>query len=286
MEKTKGIITPLEAWITSAMAEDVGRGDVSTLSCIDRHALGKAELKIKEAGILAGIQAAEAIFAFQDTEAVVTLRMKDGDTMQSGDIAFLVEGKLHTILSCERLVLNCMQRMSGIATLTNRYVEKLSGYHAKLLDTRKTTPNFRWAEKEAVRIGGGYNHRMGLYDMIMLKDNHIDYSGGITGALEKAGRYVKAHCPGMKIEIETRNLDEVKEALQGGIADRIMLDNFPPGEIKDAVQIAGGRCILEASGGINLENIEQYAATGVDFISVGALIHQARSLDMSLKAII
>lgn len=273
-------------FITTAMAEDIGRGDISALCCIDPHAVGKAELKIKEPGVLAGVQLAEAIFAFKDTEALVTLRMQDGDRMQAGDIAFLVEGRMHTILACERLVLNCMQRMSGIATLTNRYAEKIKEYPVQLLDTRKTTPNFRWAEKEAVRIGGGHNHRMGLFDMIMLKDNHIDYCGSIQRALEKADEYVKAHDPEIRIEVETRNLDEVKEALKTGIPDRIMLDNFSTAAIKEAVSITAGRCALEASGGITLGNIEEYAATGVDFISVGALIHQARSLDMSLKAII
>jgi nicotinate-nucleotide pyrophosphorylase (carboxylating) len=208
----------------------------------------------------------------------------DGDEMQPGETAFEVEARIHTILQCERLVLNCMQRMSGIATITKVYTYRLKGTKTKLLDTRKTTPNFRLLEKEAVRIGGGLNHRFALYDMIMLKDNHIDYCGGIEPALQKAWNYVQQVKPGLKIEVETRNLDEVKKALATGKADRIMLDNFTPAQLKEAVQLIDDAAETEASGGINLQNLEEYAATGVDFISVGALIHQARSLDLSLKA--
>ena len=204
--------------------------------------------------------------------------------MQPGEIAFEVDATVHTILQCERLVLNCMQRMSGIATLTKTYSDKLKGYKTKLLDTRKTTPNFRLLEKEAVRIGGGFNHRYALYDMIMLKDNHIDFCGGIIQAIEKAWHYVQTVKPGLKIEVETRNLDDVQKALSTGKIDRIMLDNFTTVQLKKAVTLIGEKVETEASGGINLSNIEAYAATGVDFISVGALIHQARSLDLSLKA--
>lgn len=204
--------------------------------------------------------------------------------MEPGEIAFEIEAGVHTILQCERLVLNCMQRMSGIATLTQIYVQKLEGFKARLLDTRKTTPNFRLLEKEAVRIGGGINHRFALYDMIMLKDNHIDYCGGIEQAIDKAWNYVQTVKPGLKIEVETRTLADVEKVLATGKANRIMLDNFTPSQLAEAVILINGRAETEASGGINLENIRDYAATGVDYISVGALIHQARSLDLSLKA--
>jgi len=208
----------------------------------------------------------------------------DGDEMKPGEIAFEVEAKIYSILTCERLVLNCMQRMCGIATLTRKYVQKLTGYHTKLLDTRKTTPNFRLLEKEAVRIGGGYNHRFGLYDMIMLKDNHIDYCGGIEPAITKAWDYVQEKKPGLKIEVETRTLEDVKIVIRVGKVNRIMLDNFSPSQITEALKIIDGAYETEASGGINYENLELYAATGVDFISSGAIIHQATSLDLSLKA--
>ena len=211
---------------------------------------------------------------------------KDGDDMINGETAFETSAKVHTILQCERLVLNCMQRMSGIATLTRQYVEKLTGYKTKLLDTRKTTPNFRLLEKEAVRIGGGVNHRFGLYDMIMLKDNHIDYCGGIGKAIDLAYEYVQTKRPGLKIEIETRNIDDVKTVMAVGKVDRIMFDNFSPQQIKASLEIINGQYETEASGGINLNNIEAYAATGVDYISSGAIIHQARSLDLSLKAML
>jgi nicotinate-nucleotide pyrophosphorylase (carboxylating) len=206
--------------------------------------------------------------------------------MKYGEIAFDVEAKVHTILQCERLVLNSMQRMSGIATLTHLYTEKLKGYKTKLLDTRKTTPNFRLLEKEAVKIGGGVNHRFGLYDMIMLKDNHIDYCGGIEKAITKAYDYVQTQKPGLKIEVETRSIDDVKKVLLTGKVSRIMMDNFSPAMISEALQLIDGKYETEASGGINLDNIEAYAATGVDYISSGAVIHQAKSLDLSLKAVI
>lgn len=274
----------LNLLVESALREDVGDGDHSTLCCIPPDAKGTAVLKIKEAGIIAGIEVAEKILRFKQPSVLFRANKKDGDSMQPGDIAFEVDASVYTILQCERLVLNCMQRMSGIATLTATYSKKLDGYKTKILDTRKTTPNFRLLEKEAVRIGGGYNHRMGLYDMIMLKDNHIDYCGGLEKAIDLAYRYVQNEKPGLKIEVETRNLDEVKRVVGLGKVDRIMLDNFTPVQLKEALEIIEGRIETEASGGINLENITSYASTGVDFVSVGALIHQARSLDLSLKA--
>jgi nicotinate-nucleotide pyrophosphorylase (carboxylating) len=275
----------LHLLIKNALAEDIGDGDHSTLSCIQPSAQGSAVLKIKEEGILAGVLVAEKIFRYMQPDVQFDIFKKDGEHMQYGDIAFEVKAKVHTILQCERLALNCMQRMSGITTLTKKYTDKLKGYKTQLLDTRKTTPNFRLLEKEAVRIGGGNNHRHGLYDMIMLKDNHIDYCGGIVQAIEKAYDYVQTKKPGLKIEVETRTLDDVKKAVATQKVDRIMLDNFTPALITDALKIIEGRCETEASGGITLDNIESYAATGVDFISSGAVIHQARSLDLSLKAV-
>lgn len=276
----------LKLLIKNALAEDIGDGDHSTLSSIDAEAKGKAVLKIKEDGILAGVSVAEKIFGYVQPGVVFTRFKKDGDEMNYGEVAFEVSAKVHTILQCERLVLNSMQRMSGIATLTRQYTDKLKSYKTKLLDTRKTTPNFRLLEKEAVRIGGGVNHRFGLYDMIMLKDNHIDYCGGIEKAIEKAYGYVQTKKPGLKIEVETRNIEDVKKVMAVGKVDVIMLDNFKPAQITEALHIIGEKYQTEASGGINLTNIEQYAATGVDFISSGAIIHQARSLDLSLKAVI
>ena len=274
----------LESFIANALKEDLGDGDHSTRSCIDEKAKGKAVLKIKDNGILAGVDIAEQIFLFYEPEAVLKKFKKDGDEMQNGEIAFEVSAKVWTILSCERLVLNCMQRMCGIATLTKKYTDKLQGYSTKLLDTRKTTPNFRLIEKEAVKIGGGVNHRFGLYDMIILKDNHIDYCGGIEKAIDKAYNYVQQTKPGLKIEVETRTIEDVKKVMQTGKVGRIMLDNFSPEKIREALQIINGKYETEASGGITLENIESYAATGVDFVSSGAIIHQATSLDLSLKA--
>lgn len=278
----------LQHLIDEALKEDIGDGDHSTLSSIETIAKGKAVLKIKQGGVLAGMQVAENIFYFKEPSSVFTPFKKDGDEMKYGEKAFEVEASVHTILQCERLVLNCMQRMSGIATLTKQYTDKLKKYRTKLLDTRKTTPNFRLLEKEAVRIGGGVNHRFGLYDMIMLKDNHIDYCGGIEKAIEKAAEYVQAVKPGLKIEVETRSIEDVKKviAVGKGKVFRIMLDNFKPEQAAEAVKLIGGGFETEASGGINLDNIENYAKTGVDYVSVGALIHQARSLDLSLKAVI
>lgn len=275
----------LQQLIKNALAEDIGDGDHSTLASIDKDARGKAVLKIKEDGILAGVIVAEKIFRYMQPNIIFTPYKKDGETMQYGEIAFEVEANVHTILQTERLVLNTMQRMSGIATLTRLYVNKLKGFKTKLLDTRKTTPNFRLLEKEAVLIGGGVNHRFGLYDMIMLKDNHIDYCGGIENAINKAYKYVQTIKPDLKIEVETRNIEDVKKVMAVGKVDRIMLDNFTPALIEDAIKIIAGQYETEASGGINLSNIETYAATGVDFISSGAVIHQARSLDLSLKAV-
>ena len=271
--------------IDNALKEDIGDGDHSTLSSIPADAQGKAILKVKQDGILAGIDVAEKIFRFMEPSVSFESHMKDGQQMKFGDIAFEVQAHVHTILQCERLVLNCMQRMSGIATLTHTYSEKLQGYKTRILDTRKTTPNFRLLEKEAVRIGGGLNHRFGLYDMIMLKDNHIDYAGGLEAAIERAHNYVQRSKPGLKIEVETRNIDEVKRVLAVGKVHRIMLDNFTPQLVAEAVKLIDGKFETEASGGINLDNMLQYAETGVNYISVGALIHQAKSLDLSLKAV-
>ena len=270
--------------IKNALAEDIGDGDHSTESCIEPGVKGKAILKIKEAGVLAGMEVAEKIFQYVEPRIKFTALKRDGDKMQPGEIAFEVQAEARNILSCERLVLNCMQRMSGIATLTAKYVEKLKGYHTRLLDTRKTTPNFRLLEKEAVRIGGGTNHRFGLFDMIMLKDNHIDYCGGIEKAIEKANAYLQQTKRNLQIEIETRNIDDVKKVMAVGKVTRIMLDNFTPQQITEALQVIGGKYETEASGGINFENILAYAATGVDYISSGAIIHQAKSVDLSLKA--
>ena len=278
----------LFALIDAALIEDVGDGDHSTLCCIPKEAKGKAVLKIKQDGVLAGMDVAEKIFKYRSPEALFRREKNDGDLMEAGETAFEVETDVHTILQCERLVLNIMQRMSGIATLTKQYSDKLIGYKTRLLDTRKTTPNFRLLEKEAVRIGGGTNHRFGLFDMIMLKDNHIDFCGSIEEAINRAWRYVQEKKPGLKIEVETRSIEDVKRVLAVGKGKvfRLMLDNFKPEQVKKAVLMIGETFETEASGGINMDNIEAYAATGVDFVSVGGLIHQAKSLDLSLKAVI
>lgn len=277
----------LHRLIDAALKEDVGDGDHSTLCCIPADVKGKAVLKIKQDGILAGVDVAEKIFKYKEPHSKFVRVKNDGDEMKVGETAFEVEAFVHTILQLERLVLNCMQRISGIATLTKEYTKKLEGYKTKLLDTRKTTPNFRLLEKEAVRIGGGINHRFGLYDMIMLKDNHIDYCGGIEEAINRAYHYVQHYSPDLKIEVEARSIEDVKKVLQIGKEKvfRLMLDNFTPQQITEALQIIENNFETEASGGINLNNIEEYAATGVDYISVGAVIHQAKSLDLSLKAV-
>jgi len=276
----------LEHLIHEALREDIGTGDHSTLSVIPENKRGKAVLKIKQEGILAGVAVAHKIFSMVDPAVHFTIYKRDGEPMHKGEIAFEVQSTIQTILQCERLVLNCMQRMSGIATLTRQYVNKLQGYHTKVLDTRKTTPNFRLLEKEAVRIGGGINHRFALYDMIMLKDNHIDYAGGLHAAIEKAYNYVQANNPDLKIEVETRSLTDVQTVynIGKGKVFRIMLDNFSPEEVVQALQVINGEFETEASGGINLDTVEAYAKTGVDYVSVGGLIHQAQSLDLSLKA--
>lgn len=278
----------LQQLVIAALQEDVGSGDYSTLCCIPAGAKGKAVLKIKESGILAGVDVAEKIFRMQKPSIVFTQYKQDGDAMQAGETAFEVEAPVHVILQCERLVLNCMQRMSGIATLTRTYTDKLKNFKTKLLDTRKTTPNFRLLEKEAVRIGGGVNHRFGLFDMMMLKDNHIDYAGGLEEAINRAYDYVQRYHTHLKIEVETRSLDDVRKVVQiaKGKVFRIMLDNFSPEQVAEAVQLIGDDFETEASGGINFNTIEAYAATGVTYVSVGGLIHQARSLDLSLKAVI
>jgi nicotinate-nucleotide pyrophosphorylase (carboxylating) len=278
----------LHILIDDALKEDVGNGDHSTLSCIPADAMGKAVLKIKQDGILAGVDVAREIFFYKAPSSIFSVLKKDGEEMKNGETAFEVTTPVHTILKCERLVLNCMQRMSGIATLTKQYTDKLKGYKTKVLDTRKTTPNFRLLEKEAVKIGGGINHRFGLFDMILLKDNHIDYCGGLEKAIERAYNYVQSVNPDLKIEVESRNLDDVRKITEVGKRKvfRIMLDNFTPVQIKEALRMISGEFETEASGGINLDNIEEYATTGVDYVSVGGLIHQAKSLDLSLKAVI
>ena len=274
------------SFIKTALEEDVRDGDHSTLSCIPADKKGKAILKIKEKGILAGIEVAKDIFLYMEPAAEITIYKKDGEGVNVDDIAFEVVATIHTILKAERLVLNIMQRMGGIATLTNIYANKIKNYPTQILDTRKTTPNFRWFEKRAVVIGGGHNHRMGLYDMIMLKDNHIDYCGGIEKAIEKANEYLKKNNLNIPIEIETRSIEDVQRVVAVGNVQRIMLDNFTPEKIIEALKIIDKKFETEASGGIHLESIESFAKTGVDFISVGSIIHHAVSMDMSLKAVI
>jgi nicotinate-nucleotide pyrophosphorylase (carboxylating) len=272
-------------FIRTALEEDIQEGDHSTLACIDADKKGKAILKIKEDGILAGVEIAQQIFCYIEPESTITIFKKDGDEVRAGEIAFEVNATVHTILKAERLVLNIMQRMSGIATLTNQYVKKISEFPAKVLDTRKTTPNFRWFEKRAVVLGGGHNHRFGLYDMIMLKDNHIDYAGGIERAIDKTVNYLKATNRSLKIEVEARTIDDVKAIAAHGGVDRIMLDNFSPETLAEALQLIDHNIETEASGGITLDTIVDFARTGVDFISAGAIIHHAVSMDLSLKAL-
>jgi len=280
------VIPEIKNLIDQAFYEDLqDQGDHSALASIPDTAMRKARLLVKGNGIIAGIQLAEEIFAYYDNSVTFEKRIEDGQQVAFGDVAFYVSGKVHSLLSVERIVLNFMQRMSGIATLTNKYARELDGYHTKVLDTRKTTPGLRYVEKWAVRIGGGMNHRMGLYDMIMLKDNHCDYAGGITEAVESTVKYIKDKNLEIDVEVETRNLDEVKEALATNNVQRIMLDNFTVAACKEAVEFIDGRVQTEASGGITLEVLKDYASTGVDFISVGALTHSFTSLDMSLKAV-
>ena len=275
----------LDQYIKLSIEEDVKNGDHSTLSCIPENKIGSAELIIKESGIIAGIEIAKSIFKTFDENIILKPILKDGQEVKNGDVAFEVSGSSQSILTIERLVLNVMQRMSAISTLTEKFVRKLDGLNTKILDTRKTTPLNRFLEKKAVKIGGGFNHRFGLYDMIMLKDNHIDFAGGIKNAIEKSNRYIINKGLDMKIEIETRNLDELKQVLEYGKVDRIMLDNFNFNDLKTAVKLIDGKFETEASGGINLKTAREYALCGVDYISVGALTHSVNNMDISLKAI-
>jgi len=266
-------------------AEDIGDGDHTTLSCIPASAMGKSQLIIKENGILAGVEVAREIFRAFDPELKMTVFIHDGAEVKSGDIAFVVEGKIQSLLQTERLMLNIMQRMSGVATRTREYVKALEGTKTRVLDTRKTTPGLRLLEKEAVKIGGGVNHRIGLYDMILLKDNHVDFAGGIDKAILRAGDYLKAKGKDLKIEIEVRNFDELAQVMEVGGVDRIMLDNFSPENTRKAVKIIAGKYETESSGGITFDTLKEYAECGVDFISVGALTHSVKSMDMSFKAV-
>ena len=275
----------INQFIDLALAEDVGDGDHTSLATIPATAKGKAKLLVKEAGILAGVELALQIFAKVDAGLKTEVLLHDGASIQAGDIAFYVEGSAQSILKAERLVLNCMQRMSGIATKTHQITELIKGSGVKLLDTRKTTPGLRYLEKWAVRIGGGVNHRFGLYDMILIKDNHVDYAGGIKQAIKTARRYLQDQHKDLQIEIEVRNMAELQQVIDEGGADRILLDNFSPDQLKEAVKLLNHQYITEASGGITQENIAEYAKTGVDYISSGALTHSVKSLDLSLKAV-
>ena len=267
-----------------AFAEDIGDGDHTTLCCIPETAEGKSKLLVKEPGILAGVEIAGKIFKKFDPTLQMEVFIKDGSKVKPGDIAFIVSGKVRSLLQTERLMLNIMQRMSGIATMTHKYMERLKGTKTKVLDTRKTTPGMRILEKQAVRIGGGVNHRIGLFDMILLKDNHIDFAGGIPQALERCHSYLKEHNLNLKIEIEVRSLEELKEVMECGGIDRIMLDNFTPELTRKAVELIGGRYETESSGGITIDTIRNYAECGVDYVSVGALTHSVKGLDLSFKA--
>ena len=274
----------IDRLIDLSFAEDIGDGDHTTLSCIPADAMGKSKLLIKEEGILAGIEIAKEVFHRFDPEMKVEVFIQDGTHVKPGDVAMVVEGKIQSLLQTERLMLNIMQRMSGIATMTNKYVERLIGTMTRVLDTRKTTPGMRILEKMAVKIGGGVNHRIGLFDMILLKDNHVDFAGGIDKAITRAKEYCKAKGKDLKIEIEVRNFDELQQVLDLGGVDRIMLDNFTPENTRKAVEMVGGRVELESSGGITFDTLRDYAECGVDYISVGALTHSVKGLDMSFKA--
>ena len=275
----------LDELIKLWFAEDIGDGDHTTLSSIPADAMGKQQLIIKEEGIVAGIEVAKKVFAAFDPELRMTQYLHDGDRVKPGDVAFIVEGRVQSLLQTERLMLNIMQRMSGVATRTAEYVKLVEGTKCRVLDTRKTTPGLRMLEKEAVRIGGGCNHRIGLFDMILLKDNHVDFAGGISNAIHRAQEYLKEKGKNLKIEIEVRSFDELQEALNTGGIDRIMLDNFSPADTRKAVEIIGGRVEVESSGGITYDTLREYAECGVDVISVGALTHSVKSLDMSFKAV-
>lgn len=278
------MINNLSLLIKEWFSEDIGDGDHSSFSCIPENAIGTSVLLVKEPGIIAGVEIAKQVFAHFDDTLQVTVYIQDGTSVLPGDIVFRVRGKIRSLLQTERLMLNIMQRMSGVATVTHTYSNALNGLHTKVLDTRKTTPGLRMLEKMAVKIGGGQNHRFGLYDMIMLKDNHIDYSGGITQAIQRTNEYLKLTGKDLKIEIEVRNLNELDEVLAIGSVNRIMLDNFTPENISIALAKINGRFETEASGGITKDTLLSYAKTGVDFISVGALTHSYKSLDLSLKA--
>jgi len=266
-------------------AEDIGDGDHTTLSCIPSTAIGKSQLIIKENGVLAGVEVARKVFQAFDPELKMTIFIHDGTEVKVGDVAFVVEGKIQSLLQTERLMLNIMQRMSGVATRTREYVKGLEGTKTRVLDTRKTTPGLRLLEKEAVKIGGGVNHRIGLYDMILLKDNHVDFAGGISQAIQRTKAYLKEKGKDLKIEIEVRNFDELAQVMAEGGVDRIMLDNFTPENTKKAVEIIAGKYETESSGGITFNTLKEYAECGVDYISVGALTHSVKSLDMSFKAV-
>ena len=270
--------------IDLAFAEDIGDGDHTTLCCIPDDAMGKSHLLIKEEGILAGVEVAKRVFARFDPTMQVEVLINDGAHVKVGDIAMIVTGKVRSLLQTERLMLNIMQRMSGIATMTNKYVERLKGTHTHVLDTRKTTPGLRMLEKQAVKIGGGMNHRIGLFDMILLKDNHVDFAGGLANAINRCHEYLREKGLDLKIEIEVRNFDELQQAMDCGGINRIMLDNFSVPDTKKAVELIAGRFETESSGGITFDTIRDYAECGVDFISVGALTHSVKGLDMSFKA--
>ncbi len=274
----------IDSLIDLAFAEDIGDGDHTTLCCIPADAMGKSRLLIKEAGVLAGVEVAKEIFHRFDPTMKVEVLIEDGTEVKPGDVAMMVEGKIQSLLQTERLMLNVMQRMSGIATMTRRYVKQLEGTRTRVLDTRKTTPGLRMLEKAAVKIGGGVNHRIGLFDMILLKDNHVDFAGGIDKAILRAKEYCQAKGKDLKIEIEVRNFDELNQVLAIGGVDRIMLDNFTPENTRKAVEIIAGRYETESSGGITFDTLRDYAECGVDFISVGALTHSVKGLDMSFKA--
>ncbi len=270
--------------IDLSFAEDIGDGDHTTLCCIPEDAEGKSRLLIKEDGILAGVEVAKKVFSRFDNTLKVEVLIQDGTPVKKGDVAMIVTGKVHSLLQTERLMLNIMQRMSGIATMTNKYVKRLEGTHTRILDTRKTTPGMRMLEKQAVKIGGGVNHRIGLFDMILLKDNHVDFAGGIKNAIERCHQYLKEKSLDLIIEIEVRNFEELQQVLECGGVDRIMLDNFSVENTRKAVEMINGRFETESSGGLTFDTIRQYAECGVDYISVGALTHSVKGLDMSFKA--
>ncbi len=285
MESTDYYGISTKEFIEKALREDVGDGDHTSLSTISETSKGIANVKVKEKGVIAGLALAEQILNQVDSSLIANVLVAEGSSVKPGDIVMTIEGTTRSLLMAERLLLNCMQRMSGIATLTSQYVQELKGTATKVLDTRKTTPNFRIFEKMAVQLGGGVNHRFGLYDMILIKDNHVDAAGGIENAIERANEYLKTTGKKLRIEIETRNLEEVRQVLKTGKVDRIMLDNFTPNLLKEAIQLIDKNYETEASGGITLETIRSFAETGVDFISVGALTHSHKSLDISMKII-